>query len=432
MDGLILVLILVVGLPVLAIHLLAVALTHALRSYSVSRLEALCEQRGRAQHATRIQLMDQPTERATELLAVLTGLFLAAFLGAMFGRSASGHSNDILIAIVLALCTICHLVAGAVGRAHAEALLDALWSPAEVVRLVLTPLTFLTGNLESLFYRGSGNGLARAPRPPSVEVELHPGSRHEPAIVETELPDTTREMLSSAISLATRDIASVMTPRASMVALPSSLNVHEAARTFVDTGLSRIPLYGEHRDDIVGILYAKDLFPFLIESTNEGLIPVRKLARPPLFIPETKNATELLDELRHQRVQMAIVLDEYGSVAGLVTLEDLLEHIVGSIDDEHDLQPLRKPIVHLGGPLYEVDGSLSIEELNEALGLDLPTDGDFQTLGGLAQGSLGRIPSSGAHFEATGAQFTVLEMADHSVKRLLVRLAGSTEPVAGP
>jgi CBS domain containing-hemolysin-like protein len=429
-DRLIVLLDLVVGLPVLVVHLVAVAITHALRSYSASRLEDLTDRHGRPDRATRVQQIDEQTERATELLAVLTGLFLATFLGAMLGRSAQGHALDYFIAASLAFCTICHVVAGAIGRVHAETLIDSLWPIAEFIRVALSPLTFLTKKLEAILYGHTSNGSSASPRPPSVEVELNPGSRSEPALVDTELPDSTRAMLSSAIELASRDVANVMTPRASMVAMPASITVHDAARTFIETGLSRIPLYGEHRDDIVGILYGKDLLPFLVEAAGASNIPVRKLARPPLFVPETKNATELLDELRHQRVQMAIVLDEYGSVAGLVTLEDLLEHIVGPIDDEHDLQPRRKPIVHLGGPLYEIDGSVALEELNEALGFNLPTDGDFQTIGGLAQGSLGRIPSNGAHFEAGGGQFTVLEMADHSVRRLLVRIASATEPAA--
>lgn len=431
MPSLILSVLAAVVLPLLAVHLVAVAFTHALRSYSASRLEERCERRGRPDRALRIQQLDEKTERSTEVLAVLTGLCLAALLGALLGRSGPGISLDGLIAVVLGVCAILHLVAGALGRVHAELLLDEGWPLAEAIRVVMTPLTFLTGKIEALFYRRDPRGRSQHPRPPSVEVELHTHANAESAPVGADLPDATREILASAISLATRDAAAVMTPRAGMITVQASSSVREAVRVFIDSGNSRIPVYGENRDDIVGILYAKDLFPLLIEPDDKLDLPVRKLVRPALFVPDTKNATDLLEELRKLRVQMAIVLDEYGSVAGLVTLEDLLEHIVGLIDDEHDRAPEKKPLVHLGGTLYEVDGSLSLEELNEALDLQLPTDGDFLTVGGLAQGSLGRVPAGGSRFTVGGVEFTVLGMAGHTVRRLLLKPAGSTEPAAG-
>jgi CBS domain containing-hemolysin-like protein len=143
-------------------------------------------------------------------------------------------------------------------------------------------------------------------------------------------------------------------------------------------------------------------------------------------VPETKNAAELLDELRQRRVQLAIVLDEYGTVAGLITLEDLLEEIVGPIDDEHDAPALSQPIVDLGGGRYEVDGSIDVEELNDRLHLGLPTDRDYQTVGGLAFDALGRVPEPGATFQSAGIDFTVLEVGDHAVRRL--RLAREHPP----
>ena len=121
--------------------------------------------------------------------------------------------------------------------------------------------------------------------------------------------------------------------------------------------------------------------------------------RPAYFVPETKNAFELLEELRTERRQIAIVLDEYGGVAGLVTLEDLLEELVGAIDDEHDIPTPADPVRQLGGSRYEVDATLPIESLNERLGLHLPTDGDYLTVGGLAFHVLGRVPEPGESFQ---------------------------------
>src|SRR6185312_11970439 len=125
------------------------------------------------------------------------------------------------------------------------------------------------------------------------------------------------------VELSRMDVSEVMVPRSSMVTRPESIAAREAADAFRSTGLSRIPLYGASRDDIVGVLYAKDLFPAMLDADDPASVSPRRLARPAYFVPETKAADELLEELRSQRLQIAIALDEYGGVAGLVTLEDL-------------------------------------------------------------------------------------------------------------
>jgi CBS domain containing-hemolysin-like protein len=211
-----------------------------------------------------------------------------------------------------------------------------------------------------------------------------------------------------------------------MVTLPASASARAAAQVFRDTGKSRVPVFGENRDDIVGILYAKDLFNRMIDEEDLRSIVVRKLTRPAYCVPETKNAFELLDEFRSRRTQIAVVLDEYGGVAGLVTLEDLLEELVGPIDDEHDEPTPVDPVHALGGARYEVDATIPLELLNERLGLHLPTDADFQTLGGLAFHALGRLPEPGTSFRYDGVEFTVLEVTEHTIRRMRLDL----EPAA--
>ena len=217
-----------------------------------------------------------------------------------------------------------------------------------------------------------------------------------------------------------------MTPRSAILTLPATVPAREAAALFATSGRSRVPLFGEHRDDIVGILYAKDLFPKLVEADDPSTIHPRKLARPPMFVPESKNAAEMLQDFRDSRVQIAVVLDEYGGVTGLVTLEDLLEELVGAIDDEHDVPTPSDPVHPLGGSKYEVDAMLPLEDLNERLSLHLPTDQDFETVGGLAFDALGRLPEAGATFRRDGIEFTVLEVADHSIRKVRIDL----EPAA--
>ncbi len=428
MSGLTIGWVFALGLPTLLLHMGSVCLSRALRTYSRSRLEDVCKAHGRPERADEIAHHDEKAERGVEALAVLTGLALAALLGAAMARAAPGLTGEAVVAIALTIGALGHVAAGVSGRVYAESILDAAWPVADFLRRLMIPFTFVSRQVEALVYRRtrrSANG--GGPRPPSVEVELHHSlpDDHEENL-EADLPESTREMLERAIELAHRDVSEIMTPRSNILALPATVSPMEAARAFIDSGRSRIPLYGEHRDDIVGILYAK-----MIEGKPLATLTPRKLARPALFIPETKNAAELLQEFRTRRIQMAIVFDEYGGVSGLITLEDLLEEIVGPIDDEHDVPTPEDPLIPISETRYELDASLPLEDLNERLDLNLPTDGDFQTVGGLAFDVLGRVPEPGETFRAGGVEFTVLEVVDHSIRRLRLDIRPSTAPV-GP
>jgi CBS domain containing-hemolysin-like protein len=410
---------LILGLPVLALHLVSVTLTRALRTYSRSRLEEVTARRGHPERADAIAHQDERTERAAETLAVVTGLLLAALLGATAGLVARRLAVEAVVAIALVIGGVGYVLAGIVGRVFAESVLDRFWPWTGLLRAVTAPLTFGTrlveAGVEHLVRPGDAS-----PRPASVEVEI-PADGEDPDTVEAEIPESTRALLQNAIELTRRDVSELMTPRSAIVLLPSSVTAREAARVFRETGKSRIPLFGENRDDILGILYAKDLFPRMTDDDDEPVIP-RKLVRPAYCVPETKNAYDLIEEFRSKRMQIAIVLDEYGGVAGLITLEDLLEELVGAIDDEHDVPTPSDPIVSLGAARYEVDAALLLEDLNERLGLHLPTDGDFLTVGGFAFHALGRFPEPGASFQYGGVAFTIVEVADHSIRRVRLDL----------
>ncbi len=414
------------GTLALAFHLIAVSLTRALRTYSRSRLEEVCEASGRLERASQIIQYDERAERSAEALAVLSGLALAALMGASVAELAPRLAGEAVVAIALALGAIGYVAAGIVGRVHAEIVLDRLWPLANWIRKALAPLTYPARLLEALAYRRARRDPS-SPRPPSVEVELHStGDFPSEQDFDAELSDATRSLVERAVELSHRDLGSIMTPRSSIVAISANTSAKDAARIFAKSGRSRIPLFGESRDDIVGILYAKDLFPLFLDCDDVSKAQLRKLARPVMFVPESKDASAMLDEFRTSRVQIAVVLDEYGGVTGLVTLEDLLEELVGPIDDEHDI-PTPSDLVHpLGGSRYEVDAMVAVEDLNERLNLNLPTDGDFETVGGLAFDVLGRLPEPGATFRRDGVEFTILEVADHSIRRLSLDL----QPVA--
>jgi CBS domain containing-hemolysin-like protein len=419
-DGLISVWTLALGLPALALHVLAVTLARALRTYSPSRLEELCALRGRPARAVDVAQNDLRTERAAESFAVLSGLMLAALLGVASDRLTPRFAGWAVLVVPLGLGAVGYVVAGVVGRVFAERVIDTLWPAAAALRFGMGPLTYGIRRVESFVEEFAGPPDA-VPRPASVEVEF-PADADLPDDAEPDLPGSARELLEHAVALTRRDVAELMTPRSLSVTLPSTVAARDAARTFVETGKSRIPLYGENRDDIVGVLYAKDLFPRLTEAADPATVVPRQLARPAYCVPETKNAYELLEEFRAKRTQMAIVLDEYGGVAGLITLEDLLEDLVGAIDDEHDVPTPDDPVVPLGGSRYEVDATVPLDELNERLSLRLPTDADFETLGGFALHALGRLPEPGASFHHEGVEFQVAEVSDHSIRRVRIDL----------
>jgi len=408
------------GLSALAAHVAGVTLTKALRAYSRSRLEDLCGSMGRRSRADEVAHHDQRTERAAESLAVITGLVLAAWLGVAADRLAPAWSLRAGALIALAVGGVGYVLAGVVGKVYAERVIDAAWPLALPLRVLTGPLTWTARQVEALVEH-----LARprdsARRPSSVEVEI-PADEDHPGDEEADLPETTLALLRNAVELTRRDVSELMTPRSAIVTLPSSVTAREAARVFRETGKSRVPLYGENRDDVVGILYAKDLFPRMTDVADADTVIPRTLARTPYCVPETKNAFDLLEEFRRERTQIAIVLDEYGGVAGLATLEDLLEELVGAIDDEHDVPTPGEPVVPLGGTRFEVDATLSLEDLNERLKLRFPTDGDFQTVGGFTFHALGRLPEPGATFRHNGVEVEVLEVADHSIRRVGIDL----------
>jgi CBS domain containing-hemolysin-like protein len=309
-----------------------------------------------------------------------------------------------------------------IGKVFAEIVVDALWPAAAAIRAAASPLTFGLRRVERLADWLAGRSVP-VHRPASLQVEIPGEDELTDEDDEPELPESARVLLQQAVALTRKNVYELMTPRSSMVSLPSTVGAAEAAATFRATGLSRVPIFGESRDDIVGILYAKDFFARMTDARVAPKVAPAKLARPAVFVPESKNAYDLLEQLRLERRHFAVVLDEYGSVAGLVTLEDLLEELVGPIDDEHDIPAQADAVRELGESRFDVDATLTIDELNLRLVIQLPTDGEFQTIGGLVFHELGRVPMKGDRVNAHGVALTVADVSDHSIRRLMIDLS---------
>ena len=203
----------------------------------------------------------------------------------------------------------------------------------------------------------------------------------------------TLSMLQGAMAVSEGQVADVMVPRPQMVVLDAEAPLSEVLATVIESGHSRFPVHGEDRDEIIGILLAKDLLPGLADGTPPESI--RPLLRKPVFVPESKRLNVLLRDFRASRNHMAVVVDEYGSVSGLVTIEDVLEQIVGEIDDEHDEdEDTSGQISEQADGSFLVDALTPIEDFNEHFGCDFPDD-DYDTVGGLVTAAIGHLPETG-------------------------------------
>lgn len=247
-----------------------------------------------------------------------------------------------------------------------------------------------------------------APTPAVPSAAAPPA--HEEVVEEAE------ELIERVLRLDRLTARDVMVPRTDIVAVPFELSVRDAIAVARQTRHSRLPVYQGTIDRIVGIVHVRDLLRFALESA-EG-IKVGDVMREAYFIPESKRVDELLRDLQHQRVHMAIVVDEFGGTAGIVTIEDVLEEIVGEIQDEYDAEA---PLVErLSADEAIVDGRISLEEIAEIFGVSLEEE-ESSTIGGLVQAHLGRIPQPGESVRVDGLEVTVLEVAGNRVRKLSVR-----------
>ncbi|MBX5466793.1 MAG: hemolysin family protein [Firmicutes bacterium] len=235
-----------------------------------------------------------------------------------------------------------------------------------------------------------------------------------------------RELIQGVFDFGDTVVREVMVPRIDVKALRADATLSDAWDAFIHWGHSRLPVYRETIDDVIGMIYARDLLAYLKE--RDPKTPVADLVRPVHYVPETKPISELLADFRHRRTQIAVVLDEYGGTAGIVTIEDLLEEIVGEIHDEYDTDEMTVREVEPG--VYEMDGLMPIDEVNELLRTRFPHE-DFDTVGGLILHLLGRAPVEGEVVEYEGWEFTVAKVVGRRVKRVVVRQrAAPVDPAA--
>ena len=285
----------------------------------------------------------------------------------------------------------------AVGRQHAKALLRACAPLVRGARIVLGPLAHLLVVLGDRVTPGIHRGTSFA----SEEQLL---SMVDEAASQDLIEEDDRELIHSVFDFTDTIVRAVMVPRTDMVTMDADATTQEAMRLFLDKGVSRIPVADDDEDDIVGVVYLKDLVHFAYrDETAWRDAPVSRIARPAVFVPESMKAETLLQQMKRDAVHVCLVVDEYGGVAGLVTMEDLIEELVGEIADEYD--PRSSEIVDLGDGRYRVSARLGLDEVGELFGLELEDD-DVDSIGGLLGKVLERVPLPGATAEHGGIVMT--------------------------
>jgi putative hemolysin len=206
-------------------------------------------------------------------------------------------------------------------------------------------------------------------------------------------------------------VKEVMVPDTQMVMIQIDKSVQEIASLIEEEQFSRYPVFGREPNDIRGILYAKD---FLTTFVKTGQVDIRKIVKPPYFIPETMKISLLLREMQKKRIHMALVVDEYGGVAGLVTMEDLVEEIIGEIRDEHDIE---SPVIHLADQTLLIDASISLRDLREDHHITLPESPEYETLGGFLMTALQKVPQAGDMVEIEGKRIRIVEMVGQRISK---------------
>jgi putative hemolysin len=396
------------------------------------RLEALIEDGNRAAERVK-RLKDNP---GRFLAVIQLGITFVGFLAAAFaGVSLSDGLEEVLaqapliepyagiiaLVVVTGLLTVFTIIVGelvpkAIGLAHAERTAMTFVRLIELLGLVFAPvvsfLTWATSRVAHLF----GADITQEDRVSADEIRLMIERGGEQGILEAE----EEQMIHAVIELGDRRIHEVMVPRIAIVALPATATFEQAIDTVVEEGHSRVPVYEESVDEIVGILYAKDLLPFLKEAVGPRP-PLRSLLRTPVFVPESMSIDDLLHELQRRKVHLAVVLDEYGGTAGLVTIEDLLEEIVGEIQDEYDVE--EPMIVRLSDDEARVDGRAAIDDLEELFdtSIALEDEDEYDTVGGLIYHRIGGVPTPGDEVQVDGLLLTVESTDGRRVAKVLVR-----------
>jgi magnesium and cobalt exporter, CNNM family len=418
----------------LFVELLAVAVLILLNAFFVAaeyglvtarrtRIRELEEQGNRRARAV-LQIVADPPRFIAAMQLGVTATSLA--IGAL-GEQALAKVFDPILASVIALAlafliiTFLHVVIGelvpkGVALRHSETTALVVSAPVRGFFVLLKPLIWVLQRSSELVLRMLGL------EPPGEEDDVLSEAELKMVLDRStkhgEIEQQEQEMLYKVFDFADKEVSAVMVPRPEVVALSVELPPEEALAAMIESPYTRYPVYRESLDQVVGVLHVRDLISALTDRGIAG-VQIEELVRPAHIVPETKDLAALLAEFRRTNQHMAIVVDEYGDLEGIVTLEDLLEEIVGEIEDEFDLPD--ESVERLPNGKMRIDGTFPIDDFNEQFERQIPIE-DYHTVGGFVFGLLGRAPEPGDEVGWDGTRFTVLEVEGSRIERLEIEL----------
>ena len=354
------------------------------------------------------------------LLGIIFSL-ATMFIAILTGRTGFGSIGMLLVFVAIFILVCEHVLPLLIVRRDPERMLEVLLPPFDVAARFLHPLT---GGLVRLIATDGRRDRTETNVSNNVPVEAERGEATRPVAGEEQglIEGDERRLLQSIVDFGNTLVREVMTPRPDMVAIRADATYDELRALFREQEYSRIPVYKENLDNIVGFVFIKDLLRLdAPESGQARLQPdLGRFIRPATFVPETKRVAEMLKEFQRKQVQIAIVVDEYGGTAGLVTIEDLLEEIVGEIRDEYDVET--EPVVDEGQGTFVFSAKVNIDEVRDRLGVEIEPEG-LETVGGYVLTHVGRVPAVGETFEIDGLQVEVLEAERRRIHKVRMRLA---------
>lgn len=410
-------------------------LCFSLRDFSRSRLEDICKENGQP---GRFGDILQSYERALLLseLQLLLGLLIAAWLASdstVFGDISFPKETTIqniamwllhVAAVLITVCFVLIILPWTLSRVTGEKFLYRTWSVYRFICNLFSPIWTFASHLDRIVHR-----IFSLPEPDSDAaasllteelLTVVDESRREGVI-----QSNASTMIHRVVDLQTEDVAAIMTPRTDMVTIDADMPLERAYRQMLDSGFSRVPVIRDGIDDIVGILYSRDLLACALDKDTRSSRTTEEIARDVLYAPESQGIGDLLESMRARKVHMAIVVDEYSGVSGLVTLEDILEEIVGDISDEYDTNDESLWKLHKAGTT-EVDARFHLDDLNEEFGYAFPEDEEYDTIGGFVLACFGRIPAKGDEHHWKELKLTVLDADERQLKR--IKIEGTTGP----
>ncbi len=355
---------------------------------------------------------------------------LAALIAAAPVKAIAASAQTIAVLVITIFLTIVMLVLGelvpkSIALGHSERLAFLVAPIIDFVARAFAPLVWFLVGVTNLIAKPLG-GAPRRGMPVITEEEIKTmvDAGEEGGVIE----EDEKEMIYSIFEFGDTLAREVMVPRIDVVAVEAATPIGQALEVIIHAGHSRVPVYQDTIDNIIGLLYAKDLLAYLRDGRTD--IPLQDIVRPAYFVPEAKKVDELLEELQKQRTHMAIVVDEYGGVAGLVTVEDILEEIVGEIQDEYDVE---EPLVELvGADEYVMNARLNLGDVSHLLNVTLPAEsGD--TLGGFIYSQLGRVPANGDQLHFGDLRLEVLSVSGRRIGKVRVQhVLPSVPPATTP